>query len=69
MEEISLNIKLIKNTIINLNCPFNISDLFLKLDGIISKKFICKIIDELCDSEFIKYIEINNNCYGFILNK
>ena len=65
IEAIRLRPGIIKNTILNLKCPFNLIDIFYLLPDF-PKSTIKRIIDDLCEAEVLRYVEISNNCYGFI---
>lgn len=59
--------KTIRETILQMERPFNVSDLFYKLDsiGIQNRALILEVLDELCDSGAIDYSEINDDCWAF----
>lgn len=60
--------KIIRETILQMERPFNVSDLFYKLDstnGIRNRSLILEVLDELCDSGAIDYSEINDDCWAF----
>lgn len=60
--------KTIRETILEMERPFNVSDLFYKLDnthGIRNRTLILDVLDELCDSGAIDYSEINDDCWAF----
>lgn len=63
--------KIIKQTILAMERPFNVSDLFYKLNlkGVTNRTLILEILDELCDNEFIDYSEINDDCWAFSVIK
>ena len=58
----------IKNIILTIDKPFNKTDLFYIMNrhGIENQKLICDVLDDLCDNEFIKYIEIERDCWAFV---
>lgn len=60
--------RIIRETILEMERPFNISDLFYKLDSVNNIKnraLIMEVLDELCDSGAIDYSEINDDCWAF----
>lgn len=63
--------KTIKETILNMERPFNVSDLFYRLaaKGITNRTLILEVLDELCDSGLIDYSEINDDCWAFSVNR
>ena len=70
MSVMSVNMlrKIIRETILQMERPFNVSDLFYKLDsvyGIRNRALILEVLDELCDSGAIDYSEINDDCWAF----
>ena len=59
----------IRNFILRIDKPFNQTDLFYHmkhLHNIGNHKFICEVLDELCESEVIRYVEIEKDCWGFV---
>lgn len=63
--------KVIKKTILEMERPFNVSDLFYRLDalGVKNRSLILEVLDELCDSGIIDYSEINDDCWAFSVIK
>lgn len=63
--------KTIKNMILNMKSPFNISDIIQTAGtkNIKNKRLILSIVDELCDSEILQYSEISDGCWAFNLIK
>ena len=60
--------KTIRETILEMERPFNVSDLFYKLESahnIQDRTLILEVLDELCDSGAIDYSEINDDCWAF----
>ena len=60
--------KIIREAILDMERPFNISDLFYKLEkdhGICNRTLILGVLAELCDSGLISYSEINDDCWAF----
>lgn len=59
--------KIIKDTILHMEKPFNVSDLLYTLEsqGIKNRALILAILDELCDSGFLDYSEVNDDCWAF----
>lgn len=60
----------IKNAILAINKPFNKTDLFSYMKtfhGIENHKLICEVLDDLCESEIIRYVEIEDNCWAFVM--
>ena len=58
----------IRKTILNMERPFNVVDLFYTLEkdhGILDRKLIMDILDEMCESGEISYSEIYDNCWAF----
>lgn len=59
---------IIREVILGMERPFNVSDLFYKLDvkhEIRNRPLILEVLDELCDSGIIDYSEINDDCWAF----
>ena len=70
MNVMSVNMlrKIIRETILQMERPFNVSDLFYKLDSVYNirnRTLILEVLDELCDSGAIDYSEINDDCWAF----
>ena len=70
MNVMSVNVlrKIIRETILEMERPFNVSDLFYKLNhahNIRNRTLILEVLDELCDSGVIDYSEINDDCWAF----
>jgi DNA gyrase/topoisomerase IV subunit B len=65
IEAIRLRPGIIINTILKLKSPFNLTDIFYLLPNY-PQSMIKNIIDELCEAEILRYVEIDNDCYGFI---
>ena len=65
----SLNVlsRIIKETIIDMERPFNVSDLLyrLALKKVTNRTLILEVLDELCDNGLIDYSEINDDCWAF----
>lgn len=60
--------RIIRETILQMERPFNVSDLFYKLHSeynIQNRVLILEVLDELCDSGVIDYSEINDDCWAF----
>ena len=60
--------KTIRDAILEMERPFNVSDLFYKLKSehnIQDRTLILEVLDELCDSGAIDYSEINDDCWAF----
>ncbi len=53
--------------IIQMQGYFNLTDLYIKFEkmGIKNRVMIQKILDELCESEYITYSEIENDVWAF----
>lgn len=59
---------IIEATILNMERPFNVSDLFYKLEKVYqirNRALILEVLDELCDSGQLLYSEINDDCWAF----
>lgn len=59
---------IVRKTILEMERPFNISDLFYTLEDryqIQDRKLILDILDELCENGAISYSEINDDCWAF----
>ena len=59
---------IIREVILGMERPFNVSDLFYKLNekhGIRNRPLILEVLDELCDSGIIDYSEVNDDCWAF----
>ena len=64
--------EIIEVTILSMERPFNVSDLFFKLErdqGIQNRILIMEVLDELCDSGKLSYAEINDDCWAFLVKK
>lgn len=62
--------RIIRKTILGMDRPFNVSDLFYKLEtehGIENRSLILEVLDELCDSGAINYLEVQDDCWAFSL--
>lgn len=60
--------KIIQTVILEMERPFNISDLFYTLShhhGIENRSLILAVLDELCESGAIDYSEIYDDCWAF----
>lgn len=62
---------IIKKTILSMERPFKVSDLFyqLYLKDIKDQALILRVLDELCDNGLINYSEINDDCWAFSVIK
>jgi len=61
---------IIRQTILGMEKPFNVSELFYLLEttyGIVNRQLILNILEELCESGVIKYSEVRNDCWAFAL--
>lgn len=59
----------IKNAILEINKPFNKTDLFYYLKanyGIDNQKLTCEVLDNLCENGFLRYVEIDDNVWAFV---
>lgn len=59
---------IIRQTILAMERPFNVSDLFYLLEtryGIKNRQLILNIVEELCESGVIKYSEVIDDCWAF----
>lgn len=59
--------RIIKETILDMERPFNVSDLLyrLALKKVTNRTLILEVLDELCDNGLIDYSEINDDCWAF----
>lgn len=60
--------KTIRRTILRMERPFNVVDLFYTLEkdhDIQDRKLILDILDEMCESGVISYSEIYDDCWAF----
>lgn len=59
--------RIIKETILEMERPFNVSDLLyrLALKKVTNRTLILEVLDELCDNGLIDYSEINDDCWAF----
>ena len=60
----------IKDIILAMDKPFNKIDLIYVMDyhhGIENHNLICDVLDDLCESGFIRYVEIERNCWAFVV--
>lgn len=59
---------IIRQTILTMDRPFNMSDLFYLLETtyqITNRQLILNIVEELCESGVIKYSEVIDDCWAF----
>lgn len=59
---------IIRQTILAMDRPFNLSDLFCLLEteyGIDNRQLILNIVEELCESGVIKYSEVIDDCWQY----
>lgn len=59
----------IKDAILEIDKPFNKTDLFYYLKtyyNIDNQRLTCEVLDDLCENGILKYVEINDNCWAFI---
>lgn len=59
---------IIRQTILTMDRPFYMSDLFYLLEtgyGIKNRQLILNIVEELCESGVIKYSEVIDDCWKF----
>lgn len=59
---------IIRQTILTMDRPFYVSDLFYLLEtehGIKNRQLILNIVEELCESGVIKYSEVIDDCWKF----
>lgn len=59
---------IIRQTILSMERPFNVSDLFYLLKkkyDITNRQLILNILEELCESGVIKYSEVFDDCWAF----
>lgn len=64
--------EIIQETILTMERPFNISDLFYVLDtqhGIQDRPLILAVLDELCESGALSYAEVYDDCWAFLVQK
>lgn len=60
--------KTIRDVILSMERPFNLSDLVYKLSseyGIEDRTLILDVLFELFDNEAISYSEVNDDCWAF----
>lgn len=59
--------RIIKETILEMERPFNVSDLFYRLAAkeVTNRALILEVLDELCDNGLIDYSEIYDDCWAF----
>ena len=58
----------IKDTILGMDKPFNMSDLYCILKekhSITNRMLIHEVVDGLCDAGFLEFKEIYDNVFGF----
>lgn len=58
----------IRNVILSMERPFNLSDLFYTLREnyeIRNRVLVLWVLDELCENGMINYSEVNNDCWAF----
>ena len=67
MTEIELRTNIAK-LILELEKPFNLSDLFILCEfrfNVCNKRFILDILEELCDCGVVNYSEISDDCWAY----
>lgn len=59
--------QLILETIMELERPFSISFLFLRLEekGVYNKTFVLEILDYLCETGWVRHSEIIDDCWAY----
>lgn len=60
--------KIVRRTILQMERPFNVADLFYKLKknyGIGDRALILEVLDELCENGIIDYSEVKHDCWAF----
>lgn len=60
--------EIIRQTVLTMDRPFNLSDLFHLLEAkydIKNRQLILNIVEELCESGVVKYSEVIDDCWGF----
>lgn len=59
--------KIILETIMELERPFSISFLFLRLEekGVKNKTFVLEILDYLCETGWVRYSEVIDDCWAY----
>lgn len=58
----------IANLILEMDKPFNLSDLFILCQNqlnVTNKKLILDVLEELCDCGAVSYSEISDDCWAF----
>lgn len=64
--------QIIRTVILGMTTPFNKADLFYLLEskhGVSNRNLVLKILDELCDSGVVKFTEIKDNVWGFVVKR
>lgn len=62
----------IEAVIMGMERPFNVSDLFYKLEKehqIKNRVLILEVLDELCESGRLSYSEIRDDCWAFLVRR
>lgn len=59
--------KLILETVMELERPFSLSYLFLRLEekGVVNKTFVLEFLDYLCETGWVRYSEIIDDCWAY----
>lgn len=59
--------KRIREVILNMERPFRISDLFIRLEreGITDRVVILEQLDVLCEAGLVNYAEIDDYCWAY----
>ena len=59
--------KLILETVMELKRPFSLSFLFMSLKekGVNDKTFILEVLDYLCETGWVRYSEIIDDCWAY----
>ena len=60
--------KTVARIIMNINRPFSVFRLYddCKNNGIDSKDLVLDVLESLCDSGMVQYVEITDNCWAYV---
>lgn len=60
--------RIIRKTILGMQEPFNLADLYYileKIHEISNHTLICNVLDELCDSGVVEFFEVNSSRWAY----
>lgn len=60
--------EIVRKTILGMERPFNVSDLFYRLKkecNVTNRALILEVLEDLCENDIISYSEIQDDCWAF----